>query len=185
MSKLGEHTANSINFSCKLIFAESDALLRGIGTGYGQFQGYDSAVYQGSNWGTVSVSKAVARFLTICNGRFEYADEKNKDKKKISSRPAYLEINWGKVLMQPKPTYDPDKIDSIDQEVNSCSCQLQSVGVNYTLFSRQGEPLRAELDCKFVGDATAEVGQKSPGGEPSITTSSSIGNVTFGKASKV
>ena len=31
-------------------------------------------------------------------------------------------------------------------------CRLQSVNVNYTLFNRSGQPIRAELDVVFIGD---------------------------------
>ncbi|WP_299409900.1 hypothetical protein [Acaryochloris sp. IP29b_bin.148] len=49
--------------------------------------------------------------------------------------PRYLRIEWGDLI------YD---------------CRLQSVDVNYTLFSRNGKALRAELDTVFVEDLNPE-----------------------------
>lgn len=42
-----------------------------------------------------------------------------------------LSLNWGEVI-------------------KNFSCNLKSVDINYTLFDRDGSPLRAELDCVFI-----------------------------------
>lgn len=64
-----------------------------------------------------------------------------------NKRPPYLVLRWGHVLSRPlleegKPL----------QHRHHYPCQLASVDVNYTLFSRHGFPLRAELDCVFIED---------------------------------
>ncbi|NEQ10443.1 MAG: LysM peptidoglycan-binding domain-containing protein [Moorea sp. SIO4E2] len=46
-------------------------------------------------------------------------------------QPNFLEIRWGDLIFD---------------------CRLQSVNVNYTLFNRRGQPIRAELDTVFKGD---------------------------------
>ena len=48
-----------------------------------------------------------------------------------SHEPKYLKIEWGDLIFD---------------------CRLQSVTVNYTLFNRSGQPIRAELDTVFIGD---------------------------------
>ena len=45
--------------------------------------------------------------------------------------PKFLKIEWGDLIFD---------------------CRLQSVDVNYTLFNRSGQPIRAELDTVFIGD---------------------------------
>ena len=45
--------------------------------------------------------------------------------------PKYLKIEWGDLIFD---------------------CRLQSVDVNYTLFNRSGQPIRAELNTVFIGD---------------------------------
>ncbi|MFN6497792.1 MAG: hypothetical protein RMX65_012395 [Nostoc sp. DedQUE01] len=45
--------------------------------------------------------------------------------------PKFLKIEWGDLIFD---------------------CRLQSVNVNYTLFNRTGQPIRAELDTVFIGD---------------------------------
>ncbi|NEO88152.1 MAG: hypothetical protein F6J87_28435, partial [Spirulina sp. SIO3F2] len=45
--------------------------------------------------------------------------------------PKFLKIEWGDLIFK---------------------CRLTSVKVSYTLFNRQGQPTRAELDTSFVGD---------------------------------
>lgn len=45
--------------------------------------------------------------------------------------PKFLKIEWGDLIFD---------------------CRLQSVDVNYTLFNRNGQPIRAELDTVFIGD---------------------------------
>ncbi|MDY7003250.1 MAG: hypothetical protein SWX82_04600 [Cyanobacteriota bacterium] len=45
--------------------------------------------------------------------------------------PKFLKIEWGDLIFD---------------------CRLQSVKVNYTLFNRSGQPIRAELDTVFIGD---------------------------------
>jgi LysM repeat protein len=48
-----------------------------------------------------------------------------------SHEPKYLKITWGDLIFD---------------------CRLESVDVNYTLFNRSGQPIRAELDTVFIGD---------------------------------
>ena len=45
--------------------------------------------------------------------------------------PKFLKIEWGDLIFD---------------------CRLESVEVNYTLFNRSGQPIRAELDTVFIGD---------------------------------
>ncbi len=45
--------------------------------------------------------------------------------------PKFLKIEWGDLIFD---------------------CRLESVQVNYTLFNRSGQPIRAELDTVFIGD---------------------------------
>ncbi len=49
--------------------------------------------------------------------------------------PRFLNIKWGKLDM---------------------NCRLRSVDINYTLFNKEGEPLRAELKTTFVEDLDPE-----------------------------
>jgi hypothetical protein len=44
--------------------------------------------------------------------------------------PLYLKLEWGDLVFH---------------------CRLVSVNVSYTLFNRQGRPIRAELACEFKG----------------------------------
>ncbi|MBW1297064.1 CIS tube protein [Aquimarina litoralis] len=46
--------------------------------------------------------------------------------------PRYLILSWGKTL--------------------KFNCRLASLDINYTLFDRNGDPLRAELNVSFIGD---------------------------------
>ena len=39
----------------------------------------------------------------------------------------------------------------------SASCRLQSVDIQYTMFTREGTPSRAELDVVFIGDVSEEI----------------------------
>ncbi|WP_378179167.1 hypothetical protein [Aquimarina sp. SS2-1] len=48
--------------------------------------------------------------------------------------PRYLVLSWGKTL--------------------KFNCRLSSLDINYTLFERNGDPLRAELNVSFIGDDT-------------------------------
>lgn len=50
--------------------------------------------------------------------------------------PPYLRVSWGS-----QETFD---------------CRLYSFSVTYTLFDRDGTPLRAEISARFVGDILAE-----------------------------
>ncbi len=54
--------------------------------------------------------------------------------------PAYLTLTWGSM------TFD---------------CRLSSLDVRYTLFDRQGTPIRAELDVRFTGDLKDPTGSQS------------------------
>lgn len=47
--------------------------------------------------------------------------------------PEFLKIEWGDLIFD---------------------CRLESVDINYTLFNRSGQPIRAELDTNFIGDIT-------------------------------
>lgn len=46
-------------------------------------------------------------------------------------QPKFLKVEWGDLIFD---------------------CRLESVDIKYTLFNRSGQPIRAELDTKFVGD---------------------------------
>ncbi len=56
-----------------------------------------------------------------------------------SHEPKFLTVQWGKLLFP---------------------CRLESVDVRYTLFNRNGNPLRAGLDAVFVGDIADDVRTK-------------------------
>ncbi|MCK8521015.1 hypothetical protein M0D21_05525 [Aquimarina sp. D1M17] len=61
--------------------------------------------------------------------------------------PRFLILSWGKTL--------------------NFSCRLTSLDINYTLFDRNGDPLRAELNVSFMEDhapeeQVAELGLESP-----------------------
>lgn len=45
--------------------------------------------------------------------------------------PKFLKIEWGDLIF---------------------NCRLMSVDVKYSMFNRKGQPVRAELDTKFIGD---------------------------------
>ena len=63
---LTSHNLSSSGFSCKLIFAESDALLRGFNTGYGEFEREFSVLGFTIPLGSANtLSQAVTQFLTI------------------------------------------------------------------------------------------------------------------------
>jgi hypothetical protein len=59
-----------------------------------------------------------------------------------SHKPFYLKILWGNNLMTGK-----------EQGFN---CMLTQLDINYTLFARSGEPLRAKLTCQFTNYVEAE-----------------------------
>lgn len=70
-------------------------------------------------------------------------EERVKDFKQVAydyrgnqHEPPYLRVSWGS-----QETFD---------------CRLYTFSVNYTLFDRDGTPLRAEISAKFVGDILAE-----------------------------
>ena len=123
----------------KLLFAESDVDL-------GLFQSkllLGDNIYKTGNRLSNRISTnsyvnyAVEKFLTLTT-------------QKLSSehRPYYLRLKWGNVLVRPKGTLKDNKPEVSTQK--TYPCQLESVDVNYTLFSREGTPLRAELDCVFI-----------------------------------
>ncbi|WP_299183404.1 hypothetical protein [uncultured Aquimarina sp.] len=67
----------------------------------------------------------------------ERIDNFRKDITEIKGKihePRYLVLSWGKTL--------------------KFNCRLSSLDINYTLFERNGDPLRAELNVSFIGDDT-------------------------------
>ncbi|MEM0938994.1 MAG: hypothetical protein AAGI25_04290 [Bacteroidota bacterium] len=85
----------------------------------------------------------VARLLKPRKSVAERVDEFRNllvNKKGKVHRPMYLTIQWGKTL--------------------DYHCSLISLNINYTLFDRSGDPLRAELDVSFVGDDPPEESKK-------------------------
>ncbi|HLT34887.1 MAG TPA: hypothetical protein VK034_01345 [Enhygromyxa sp.] len=70
-----------------------------------------------------SVAKQVEDFLTLCY-----------DVQSESHEPAYLTLTWGHGVLGS----------------GGFKCRLESVDIQYTLFNRDGSPLRAELSAKFV-----------------------------------
>lgn len=74
-------------------------------------------------WGIRTVSEWVELFLAFCY---------NLDS--ASHQPLFLKLMWGNGIWS-KWGFD---------------CQLSSVDINYTLFDRDGSPLRADLDATFV-----------------------------------
>ncbi|QUM84177.1 MULTISPECIES: hypothetical protein [unclassified Moritella] len=66
---------------------------------------------------------------------------------------AFLTVEFGSIFTRPN---NGDKRTRAAKRQPSYPCLLQSVDVNYTLFSSAGEPLRAELDCVFLEDYIGE-----------------------------
>ncbi len=54
--------------------------------------------------------------------------------------PRFLEIEWSNF---------------------SLPCRLQSVSIQYTMFNKDGTPIRAKLDTVFIGDVSKEIRKKS------------------------
>lgn len=70
-----------------------------------------------------TVGERVKQFLTLCY-----------DVQSDSHEAAYLRLSWNKDM------FGPDGFE----------CRLASVDIEYTLFDRDGSPLRAELSARFV-----------------------------------
>lgn len=66
---------------------------------------------------------------------------------------AFLKVEFGSIFTRPN---NGSKRERAVTRQPSYPCLLQSVDVNYTLFSSAGEPLRAELDCVFLEDYIGE-----------------------------
>lgn len=73
--------------------------------------------------GAESVAAKVERFLDLC-----------VRVNGTSHEPNFLRLQWGMGVLQ------------------SFDCRLGSLSIGYTLFARNGAPLRAELDIEFVED---------------------------------
>ncbi len=73
--------------------------------------------------------------------------------KVMDGNPVYLGIIWGDVFVRPN-TDNINSPNSVLKRRNIYPCFLENVSVNYTLFSRGGIPLRAELDCTFIEDSS-------------------------------
>ncbi len=76
---------------------------------------------------TKSVSKQIEDFKTVC---YYYVGDKHDT--------PYIKILWGEALMKYK------NLDFI--------YRLETLTINYTLFTSVGVPLRAKLTCAFKGD---------------------------------
>lgn len=57
--------------------------------------------------------------------------------------PAYLKLEWGEIL----PSNDSRK----DASAHTFNCIISSMDINYSLFSFEGLPIRAELSLSFWG----------------------------------
>lgn len=88
----------------------------------------ETGLLTGLGFSTESVAEKVKNFLKLTMIPGEATHE-----------PSKLELNWGEVIKE-------------------FPCNLKSVNINYTLFNRDGSPLRAELDCIFISskDENAE-----------------------------
>ncbi len=92
------------------------------------------------------IASEVERFLGVTMRRYTG-----------SHRPLYLILRWGTTLIDPST-----KTEVLNQlktplilkgnEKHAYPCVLESVNINYTLFDRSGNPLRAELDTVFIED---------------------------------
>jgi len=51
-------------------------------------------------------------------------------------QPRFLRVEWGTL---------------------SAPCRLQQVDIQYSMFDRDGTPIRAKLDCVFIGDVSEEI----------------------------
>lgn len=70
---------------------------------------------------------------------------KSHDKSVISQVNDFLRITW---FSKNGP---PNSLTISWGSSFSYDCRLKDVNINYTLFNREGMPLRAELDAKFIG----------------------------------
>ena len=62
--------------------------------------------------------------------------------------PLYLKLEWGDLVFH---------------------CRLASVNVSYTLFNREGRPIRAELACEFTG--SLQQSERTPKSSPDLSHS--------------
>lgn len=98
-----------------------------------------------SKQGAISISKQIEKFKTVC---YYYVGDKHD--------APYVKILWGDALMKYK------NLDFI--------YRLESLTVNYTLFSTTGIPLRAKLSCSFLGDMSLTESKKLAGkSSPDLT----------------
>lgn len=75
---------------------------------------------------------------------------------KSKEEPSYLTLVWGTLRLE---------------------CRLSEVTVNYTLFDKQGNPLRAELDTTFIEDKQTRL-EPAPDQNQVSGTSVQISNLT-------
>jgi LysM repeat protein len=85
-----------------------------------------------------SVAERVKNFLALCRVTQSGTHE-----------PAWLTLSWGKDTF-----VTGDAVDAVYK------CRLKQCDIKYTLFDRDGAPLRAELDAKFVEAIPSEAVNK-------------------------
>lgn len=84
----------------------------------------------------VNVLKKIEEFKTAC---FYYKGEEHQ--------PPYVKITWGEALLKYKK--------------NDFAGRLENFSLNYTLFNKDGTPLRAKITASFMGSFKPEVDAKS------------------------
>ena len=87
-----------------------------------------------------SVAEGIEKFLNLTT--------QDILKKENENEHVFLGLKWGSMFYRP---------DNNNLRQNIYPVYLESVDVNYTQFSQDGLPLRAELDCVFREDSTDEV----------------------------
>ncbi|MBL7816702.1 MAG: LysM peptidoglycan-binding domain-containing protein [Saprospiraceae bacterium] len=106
----------------------------------------NTGTVMGNTMDGTSVQEQVKKFMTVA---YHVDGESHK--------PHYLKILWGENLMT--------------GEVKGFNCMLTQVDINYTLFARTGEPLRAKLTCQFTNyiEAEARLKQRQDHRSPDLT----------------
>ncbi|WP_299605211.1 hypothetical protein [uncultured Aquimarina sp.] len=96
-----------------------------------------SLIFDGTNVDQYGAEIALRLLRGTQKSVAERIDDFRKDITEIKGKihePRYLVLSWGKTL--------------------KFNCRLSSLDINYTLFERNGDPLRAELNVSFIGDDT-------------------------------
>ena len=103
--------------------------------------------FKGANSSSILDSKKVSDYpVGVDNQVHKFIALTTQKIASDNDTPPYLILRWGHILSRAK--VNEEKLE----HQYHYPCQLESVDVHYTLFSRHGFPLRAELDCVFIED---------------------------------